>query len=505
VTVPEGSVPYPAGADAPTLQAGAIELTCVLEEVTAAAQALETIVVQTTGGPGSTNGGWTGAAATAWAGHVRARAARLTALAASLSGVPAALETMAAVIERTSAAYSSDVTQEAAARDGLPQTAVALLRAVADEGEEVAALEVAGVACAAHLMTARASLATDVLAGLGTEIGTDVGEAAWAAVDGMVADLNAVIQLPLGWGTLRVNLLGSGLAATGWGWPALQADVGGALRALETPLHAEEDDRLLDLLRANGYEVNPADITAVDHDEKVLEATRRAPGDESLVMVHTMATGDAGEKILTMTLGGINPSGSALPGGTGSRSVGDATASQITGWGREEQALYDWAMDQGLQPGDTVNLFAHSQGGIVAQNVANQLEAQGIHVNLATDGSPETQLGPDTTAWRFQNSSDVVPATRVAGVAGLGTMQFAGQQVTTFSTPDDPLTAHDPDTYGSWAAAHPDNAGAASFNAWAAGPSGPAAGSNQTTGVTVFSGSQPVTVPQPPTTTSGSP
>lgn len=473
----EGSIPFPPGTNASAVTQMGTAMGRLAQALTGSAGSLSSSA-------SAAQAGWKGSAATAFGAHVAGRVAAADSAATALARVPALTSAFALSIDAAEMAYSAAAAAEEVARAGLPWTAGAMAAAIAEEGVAVAALEGAGAVFTAGMVSVITRVGLQELRQLATTVGGEVARVA-GRVEGLVSEgqqalgaVSSFLHDPLaalpaaagaantvtstpgpGGTTTRTNAVGTGVQdALGRAGGSLQAMVAAAMLVTETPLTATDrpaDDPLAGQLRAAGHQVVARTPAELGTNLAVLEATRRASGDQSLVLAHTLQH-DGAHKVLTLEVSGIVAPGSTpaswgLGNPTGDRNVVAASASQIGHTGQEELALQRWIESQGLRPGDTVTLLGHSQGGIVSQNLAPLLVHDGFHVNVVAYGSPDQQEPPGVTTYLAQNTADPVPATRSTGDSGAGQTLLPGQHVLTFTLPPpsgNPLLAHDPLTYG---------------------------------------------------------
>jgi hypothetical protein len=200
-----------------------------------------------------------------------------------------------------------------------------------------------------------------------------------------------------------------------------------------------------------------------------LEALRRSGGveaDQSASILVTQGRAPDGTQVLSLVVPGMLPPNEAVWGSSGTRNLPNAAADQITGMGVQTLALRQWIETRGLQPGDTVNLYAHSQGGIVSRNVANDLINDGYRVNVVSYGSPDGQVREGVGSWAVQNLRDPVPVARVGGDVPVTSTLHPGQHIVTFDreVDGDLFASHDARVYGNYLQERPASQGATSLN-----------------------------------------
>jgi len=128
-----------------------------------------------------------------------------------------------------------------------------------------------------------------------------------------------------------------------------------------------------------------------------------------------------------------------------------ALAGASTAYGR---GVVDAMRDAGIDPRTPVLLVGHSQGGMVAANLARELTESGEFAitDVLTFGAPFAQLDhpvpPDVQLIAVENRSDVVPA-----LDGRRNSRGAGTVTVTVDDGDRNLGAHDMDGYRAGAAA----------------------------------------------------
>jgi uncharacterized protein YukE len=515
----QGTIPYPPTADSRPIQALATNLRQF-------STGLGTTAGQLAGASSAAQGVWTGAASRAFASHTDERARTVASVAQSVGNVAPVLETLAAAIDSTSMAYSTAAMSEHWARAGLPWTAGALAAAIAEEAAALAALQAAGLACAGGLVVIELEIAAAQFFGVNRETFVAIKDAAvqiWDGVseafadgdfdaDALVKALNTTIEIPnADGGTTRLNAIGWLLdqnPKVRLGLDAIQAIIGTAVLLTTPPLTAVERPDLVDELRAHGFDETTMTGGQIGTNMALLEALQRRPGvevDQSMAVFHTFGVAGDGSQVLNLTLPGIVPPNEAFYGDSGQRNLPNASASQITGFGGEEDALVDWVRTRGLQPGDTVNIYAHSQGGIVGRNVANDLITRGYRVNVVSYGSPDGQFREGIGAYVIQNDRDPVPAARLGGDAGSVLRLHPGQHLIQF---DHELPEHRPlfdhhnaETYGAWIDANPNDPRLAELRAFLDSERHVVIDPSRS-GVTTFEGprnpaGEPVTVPEP--------
>jgi uncharacterized protein YukE len=456
----QGLIPYPPMADSRPIQ----QLAADLKQLSAGLNQSSTKLSGTASAASST---WVGQAASAFASHTNERARTVAAVGQTLGQAVPVLQTFAAAIEATSAAYTTAAVAENIARAGLPWTAAAVAAAITAEGAAVAALQAAGIACAGALLVIELELAAAQFLGVNRDTFTAIKETATSIWDGIVeagtdmdADaavrlLNTTITLPNGNGTsTRTSALGWLIdsnprfaAAVG----GIQAMLGVGVLLTAPPMQAvERPDLAGTVTQGMTGAPNAAQLGQLMSN---LEDLRRAPGaeaDQSVSLLVTRGTAPDGTAVMNVVVPGMVPPGDGLYASSGTRNLPNATSSQITGLGTEEVAMRNWITSQGLKPGDTVNLMAHSQGGIVSRNVANDLITRGYRVNVVSYGSPDGQFRPGVGAYVVQNLRDPVPAARIGGDGGQTTTLHPGQHLVTFDheVDGDLFNSHDARIYG---------------------------------------------------------
>ncbi len=454
-----GTIPFPP-ADSRPIQQLAVDL----KQLSAGLNQSST---KLTGTASAASASWVGQAASAFAGHTNERARTVAAVGQTLGQAVPVLQTFAAAIDSTSAAYSAAAVAEHAARAGMPWTSVALGLAITAEGAAVAALQAAGIACAGALLVIELELAAAQFLGVSRDTFTAIKETATSIWDGIVelgtdmdADaavrlLNTTITIPNGDGTsTRTSALGwlldenprVALMVGG-----IQAMIGVGVLLSAPPMQAVERPELASTV-TQGMTGAP-DARQLGQLMANLEDLRRAPGaeaDQSVSLLVTRGTAPDGTAVMNVVVPGIVPPSEGVYASSGTRNLPNAGASQITGLGTEEVAMRNWITSQGLRPGDTVNLLAHSQGGIVSRNVANDLITRGYNVNVVSYGSPDGQFRPGVGAYVVQNLRDPVPAARIGGDGGESVTLHPGQRLITFDheVDGDLFNSHDARIYG---------------------------------------------------------
>lgn len=440
----QGTVPYPPNANASPIQRLASDLQRMSQGLQQGSQKLNA-TAQAAGAA------WVGKAAEAYQQHTNERARVVASVAQSIASTVPVLQGMASAIVSTQAAYNAAVIKEQIARAGMPYTAGALAAAIAMEGKAVLALQTAGGACAASLAMIELEIAAAQFFGVDRQsfqAAKDGIVGVWESakelmetgdIDAAVGVLNsAQVTMPQSDGTAqRTNAIGwllNGNEKVKTAWEAMQSLAGSLVLLTEPPLDAMERPELANDFDAAGFSTTPTSRGEIGRNMELTELAQRPAGiepDQSMVIAHTLGTDTRdGSRVLTITVPGIvDPTTGAINGGTGARNVVNASGSQITGFGQEEAALSAWIRQQGIGEGDTVNVYGHSQGGIVGRNLANDLAARGIKVNLVAYGSPDGPLREGVNAWLYQNPRDPVPATRLAGDGGVTNTLHRGQYV----------------------------------------------------------------------------
>lgn len=457
-----GTVPYPRSADPAAVRATASDLRRLAAEVEAGAGRLDRTAE-------AAQATWVGQASQAFAQHTLRRSTIVRAVARSIAEAPAVLERFAAEIEATQERYSiaAYVEREAVADGNYPAAAVA----IGAETGAVLALQAAGIACAASLGVIAAEIAAveylnvsretlGALVDAATHLVESMYEAATEGdVDAFVSALNTTIMIPRADGSVdRTSVVGMTIDAL----PGVRGFVNdvqelyGTVVLLTAPTVtpvARPD--LVAPLRAAGYVTDAPNAAQLGTNMSLLEDTFRATGvelDQSRVIMHTEGIGPDGRRVLTLTIPGIVPPGDgSWTGQSGDRNVVTATAQQITGTGPSEAALVDWVDSQRLPRDATINLFGHSQGGMVAQNLEALLRRRGYtDVNVVAYGSPDQQLTAGTGAFLVQNVRDPVPAARIGGDGGTSTTLHPGQRIVTVDVEVDTglFDHHDARLYG---------------------------------------------------------
>lgn len=440
--VMQGTVPYPPTANAAPIQRLAADLSRMTQSLQQSGQQLGATAA-------TASSSWAGRASQAFTQHTGERAKTVQSVSRSIGTTVPVLQTFSAAITTTQAQYNAAVAAEQVARAGLPWTAAALAAALAAETAAVMALQAAGVMCAGKLAMIELEIAAAQFFGVDRssfQAAKDVIVGVWGAaeelidngdIDAAIAVLNeAQVDIPQSDGTTtRTNAIGwliSRDQKVNTAWQALQSLAGTYALLTEPPLESMARPELANDLAAAGYTLQPTTAGQLGHNMALAEITQRPRGvepDQSLVVAHTLGidTRD-GSRVLTMTMPGmVEPGAGSINGGTGARNIVNAAGSQITGFGQEEAALSRWVAAQGLQSGDTVNIYGHSQGGIVGRNLANDLATRGIRVNLVAFGSPEGEIRPGVSSWTYQNTRDVVPLARIGGDADGVTTLHPGQ------------------------------------------------------------------------------
>ncbi|MFV0307262.1 MAG: hypothetical protein ACK5OX_05930 [Desertimonas sp.] len=438
----QGTVPYPQTANAAPLQRLASDLQQMSQGLQQSSQQIATTI-------GAAQSTWTGRAADAFAGHANERSRVVRSVAQSIGTTVPVLQTMAAAITTTQAEYNAAVIAEQVARNGLPWTSGALAAAIAAEAAAVGALQGAGMACAGKLAMIELEIAACQFMGVDRETfqaAKDAVIAVWGAAEELFesGEIEAAVEVLNRAQVTVTQPDGTAVRTNAVAWlmnrdpkvstafQALQSLVGTYTLLTEPPLDAIERPELSNDFVAAGFATVPTTASELGHNMGLTEWTQRPTGsepDQSMVVAHTVGTdGRDGSRVLTMTLPGIvEPGAGAINGATGSRNILNAATSQITGFGQQEAALGRWIEAQGIGPGDTVNIYGHSQGGIVGRNVANELAGRGVRVNLVAFGSPDGQLGAGVSAWTYQNVRDAVPLARIGGDADGVTVLHPGQ------------------------------------------------------------------------------
>ena len=458
----QGIIPFPPNADARPIQRLASDLQRL-------GDGLQQGSSKMTGTANAARSSWVGQASDAFAGHVDRRASTVSAVAQAVTSAVPILETFAAAIETTSAAYSTAAVAENVARAGMPWTSAALAAAIAAESAALVALQGAGIACAGALVAVEIELAAAQFLGVSRETFTalkDTATSIWEGIselgEGVDADeavrlLNTTITIPHGDGSsTRTTALGWLLESNPRVNLAVQAfeALGGVGVLLTAPtVRPVERPELAAQVIPAGVDASP-DARQLGQIMANLEDLKRPTGtevDQSVSILVTRGTAPDGSQVVNVVVPGIVPPGAgSVFGDSGTRNVTNAAADQITGMSTETLAIRRWLDTQGLKPGDTVNFFAHSQGGIVSRNVANDLINDGFEVNVVSYGSPDGQYREGVGAYMVQNLRDPVPAARIGGDAPGTSTLYPGQHIVTFDrpVPGDAFAAHDARVYG---------------------------------------------------------
>lgn len=438
----QGTVPYPPSANAAPIQRLASDLQRMSQGLQQSSQQLGATAA-------TAQSSWVGQAASAFGAHTNERGRAVNSVAQSIGTTVPVLQTMAAAITTTQAQYNTAVIAEQTARAGMPWTAAALAAAIAAESAAVIALQGAGMACAGSLAMIELEIAATQFLGVDRasfQAAKDAVVGVWGAAEELfeTGDIEAAVEV-LNQAQVTVTRPdGTSVRTNAVAWlmnqdpkvstafQALQSLIGTYTLLTEPPLTATERPELSNDFAAAGFSTMPTTAGELGHNMALTEWTQRPAGsepDQSMVVAHTIGTDSRdGSRVLTMTLPGIvEPGAGSINGDTGSRNILNAATSQITGTGQQEIALDQWIAAQGIGAGDTVNIYGHSQGGIVGRNVANALAARGIRVNLVAFGSPDGQIGTGVNAWTYQNSRDLVPAARIGGDADGVTVLHPGQ------------------------------------------------------------------------------
>ncbi len=475
----QGFVPYPPQANAAPIQRLASDLTRLC-------QGLQQGSAQLTGTAGAARSSWVGQAADAFASHVDDRAKTVQMTGQTLARTVPVLQTYAAAITATSAAYSTAATAEHVARAGMPWTFAALGAAIAAEGVALTALQTAGLACAGALVAIEIELAAVHLFGVNREAFTAIKETATQIWDGIVelgSELDADAAIALLNTTITIpNGDGSSTRTSALGWllgqnehvqtlvGTVQALVGIGTLLSAPPLSAVERPELASQVLPAGMTGSPnaAQVGQIMANLEALQRRGSVEADQSVAVLATQGTGPDGAQVLNLTLPGMLPPNEAVWGSSGTRNLPNAAADQITGYGNETLAIRQFIESRGLRPGSIVNLYGHSQGGIVARNVANDLINDGYRVNVVSYGSPDDQLRPGIGSYAVQNLRDPVPAARVGGDSMVSTTLHPGQHLVTFDreVDGDLFASHDARVYGNVLAERPNTAGARALNSF---------------------------------------
>ena len=461
----QGTVPFPPAAN----PAPIARLSADLKRMS---MSLQQGSAQLTSTASTATATWTGAASRAFTQHTNERARNVRTVAACVGRASTVLDTMSSAVATSIAAYQSAATAEQVARAGMPWTAAALAAAIAAETAAVVALQGAGVACATALAAVEIEIGLSQFLGVDRQMFEQYKESArqlWQAATEFAAEgdadaaiklLNTSITMPNSDGTsTRTSALGWLLQAdpkVNTLWQGLQGVFSAGVLLTEPPLAAIEQPKTMTAaMIAAGFQVRPTTATQLGINQDLVEMTRRRTGieaDQSMLVVHTRGVDSRDRSnVLSLTLPGIvSPDQpGALNGATGSRNAVNAGASQISGFGQEELALRNWVLQQGLRPGDTVNLYAHSQGGIVSRNLANDLVTRGYRVNVVSFAPPDGQYREGVSVYNFQNERDFVPALRIAGDGGARTTLFQNQHNVRFDAAfPGILDNHESENYG---------------------------------------------------------
>ena len=474
-----GVVPYPPQANAAPIMRLAADLTRLAQGLQATSTGLQ-------GTAGAARSSWVGQAADAFASHVDDRATTVSMTGQTLARAVPVLQAYASAITTTSAAYSTAATAEHVARAGLPFTSAALAAAIAAEGAALAGLQTAGLACAGALVVIEIELAAAHLFGVNREAFTAIKETAtqiWEGIvelgeeldpDAAIALLNTTITLPNGDGTsTRTSALGWLLSQdrkVGALLDTVQGVIGITTLLAAPPLAAVERPELLGQVLPPGLTGAPdaAQYGEIMARLEGLQRTGSVEADQSVAVLVTQGRGPDGADVLNLVLPGMLPPNEAMWGRSGSRNLPNAATDQITGVGSETLAIRQFIESRGLQPGAIVNLYGHSQGGIVARNVANDLINDGYRVNVVSYGSPDGQVREGIGSYAVQNLRDPVPAARIGGDRRVSTTLFPGQHLVTFDreVDGDLFASHDARVYGAELATRPDTPGARAVNSF---------------------------------------
>lgn len=478
----QGTIPYPAWANSGPIRQLATSMQRFGAELTSQSDLIMNIKDRA-------EGSWTGMAARAFGQKQNERSQTMRKAATLFAKMAAPLNSFATLIDTTKAQYQTAVAAEMAARATSPFSAAALAKAILWE-KQIVFMQFygGGTTIAGQLAAIEAEAALLMFTGVDRAQFTawkDLVVNGWKQVADMFGDdatkredavrqFNELFQSALASaGTERTNPIASDANLS----PCLAGGIealSGALLPLvlldqpvvsATPASPE----VLAELRAAGFDTGTSlSSGARAMNFELLSGLSGARGDGTIdqsVPVHAqLARRGDGSQVLTLTIPGmLSPDVAVMPNGSGTRVLPYAASSQMSGTGQFEAAMLEFVAERGLQPGDTVNLYGYSQGGIVSRNMTESLRNAGYDVNLVTYGSPDGPMGAGTTATMYQNTRDVVPLTRLGG-AGAETLQMeSGQRIVQFdagaSTPGRTQDQHAIGHYGRWLdanAGHPD-------------------------------------------------
>lgn len=430
-----GSVAFPVRADGRPIRILAGELRRFATGLSTGADGLDR--ARTTAG-----GSWTGDAADGFAAHVERRATSLRAVGRLVGRATAILDQLAAAVDTACRTYSTAATAEHVAREGLPWTAGALAAALGGQTAAAVALQGAGTLAATRLglvdveLLGRQVLGDDAarLAAVVASVAGDIEAVLERAEDGdhldaVIAALNITVEVPGRDGSsTRISLIGAVLRAvaprlvTG-----LETAVGVAGEVLAPPLTETVDPRF-QAAAAVQFTGDERTIGQLAANLEFLENLRRTPTDMSMSVWYSTGRYADGTTAHNLTIPGMVAPDEGVYHRSGARNLVNAAASEVTGTGVEERALRDLIFRH-ARPDDTVNLFGHSQGGIVAQNLARDLAGHGLKVNVVALGSPDVPVTAGVATYLVQNRLDPVPATRVGGAGGTVSTLHRGQDV----------------------------------------------------------------------------
>lgn len=448
----QGTIPYPQWAESGPIRQLATALQQFSQGIGEQSDALINVKESATSS-------WLGEAAKAFGAKEDERAKTMKKAAGIFAKAANPLNQFATLIDTTKAAYQVAVAAENVARAGLPYTAAALKAAILAE-KQIVFMQFygGGSTIAGQLGMLELEAAGLLFAGVDRSSFDSVKSTvttAWKAISeemqrGDVSNeeanrqFNEVFTSMDAYGnTVRTNPVASAINA--------QPCAGGALEALYAGLSPitllsqpevvpqPQEPQVLAALEANGFDTGGqlGHGTRADNIAQLATLQRNlgeGTVDQSVPVHAQWSSRPDGSRILTLTVPGmLSADESVLPNGTGTRIAPYAASSQMTGTGQFEASVLGWVRQQGLGPGDTVNLYGYSQGGIVTRNISQSLSTDGVQVNLVSYASPDGPVGSGVnSATMFQNTRDFVPTTRIGGAGAESLTLAPGQQIVQF-------------------------------------------------------------------------
>lgn len=171
--------------------------------------------------------------------------------------------------------------------------------------------------------------------------------------------------------------------------------------------------------RADPVQVTPVKTSLPVAPQSLADTMRRIPSSHAQIAVEKYTMADGATRYVTYIAG----TKSALPWAGGKAEPWDmkSNAELYRGYtSASYQATVEALAAAGAEPGDRVDVVAHSQGGMIAAHLAMQSEYDVIMQQTA--GSPqESTLSDDQTLIQLRHSDDVVSTLAAGGFAfGVG-------------------------------------------------------------------------------------